>query len=74
MTRKRPTPEQFEFAVMWLQSYEPDKDEINVCAVVAEWIETEEYEHMLRHEARKAGVTVARLRRHLTLREQESKP
>lgn len=65
----RPTQQQIDTAAMWLESNEGEGDERTACVTVATWIKTQAFEHMLRTEARAAGITVASLRRKL-----ESKP
>lgn len=62
---KHPTDAQIEVARMWLESNEGEGDEREACQVVAKWLTHGEHERMLRQEARKAGITVARLRRQL---------
>ena len=63
---KRPTEQQIEIAALWLDGNEGDGEEKEACAAVAVWLRHEANEAMLRSEARKAGVTVARLRRAIT--------
>jgi hypothetical protein len=62
---KRPTDQQFETAIMWLQSNEGDNEEATACCAVADWIEHLRTEDLLRQGARQAGVTVARFRKRL---------
>ena len=61
----RPSQEQIEIAALWLDENEGGETEQAACSAVAEWIRLEAYESMLRSEARRAGVTVAQLRRRL---------
>lgn len=62
---KHPTDEQIRMAAEWLRINEGEEGEAQACHAVADWIEHEADERVLRSEARKAGVTVARLRRML---------
>lgn len=62
---KLPTDQQVGVAVMWLRLNEGKDGETEACHAVADWIEHEAFEAMLRSEARSAGVPVARLRRKL---------
>lgn len=63
-----PTQEQIDIAALWLEGNEGEGAERTACLVVAKWIKRQAYEGMLRSEARKAGVTVANLRRRLAAR------
>lgn len=69
---KRPTSEQVEIAVMWLQVNAGDDGERDACRAVAAWLEADEFEAMLRRESRAAGVPVAVLRRRIA--QQEATP
>lgn len=60
-----PSKEQIDIALLWLRVNEGDGEEAAACEAVAAWIEAMEVERFLRNEARKCGVTVARLRRKL---------
>ena len=62
---RKPTNEQFDVAIMWLQNNEGDGDEGEACKAVAEWLDHLMSEDWLRSQAREAGVTVATLRRKL---------
>jgi hypothetical protein len=60
-----PTDQQFETAIMWLQSNEGEGEEAEACNAVASWIEQHRTNAMLREVARKAGVSVTKLRKRL---------
>jgi hypothetical protein len=62
---KPPTDEQIEIARLWLESNEGEGEEHAACIAVANWLLHYAYERMLRQEARRAGITVGRLRRQL---------
>lgn len=62
---QKPTEDQFETAVMWLQSNNGDAGEATACRVVADWIERQRQADMLRHVAREAGVSVSQVRKRL---------
>ncbi len=64
----RPTDQQFETALLWLQSNEGDAGEAEACQAVADWIERCRTQDMLRQTARQAGVSVVALRRKLAER------
>jgi rRNA-processing protein FCF1 len=63
---KRPTEQQINIAIGWLDANEGEGDEAQACKAVAEWINAIANDAMLREEARRAGVTVAALRRRLS--------
>lgn len=65
---KRPTTEQLDTAIAWLNSNTGDCGESERCASVARWLETNEQDHMVRSAARKAGVPVAKVRERLGCR------
>jgi len=65
MTDLKPTDEQLYTAIAWLRCNEGDHGEREGCEAVAAYLEHWAFENMLRREARKAGVPVARLRRKL---------
>lgn len=58
-----PTPEQFEIALLWLQSNEGT--ESPACLAVANWIESWRTDQMIKATAREGGVSVKELRRRL---------
>lgn len=60
---KRPTDEQFDIAVHWLENNEGEGAERDACLVVAAWIDHENRNRRIRTVAREAGVPVAALRR-----------
>lgn len=60
---KMPGNEKLNIAIDWLRSNEGTNGEADACVTVANWIEHEERERYLRHTARVAGVSIARLRR-----------
>jgi rubrerythrin len=62
---KKPTPEQIDFAITWLELNEGADGEGEGCKAVADWLAHMQREDYLRSEARKAGEPVARLRRKL---------
>jgi hypothetical protein len=62
---KKPTDQQFEIAVMWLQGNEGDGGESDACRAVADWIESCRTQDMLRKAARAGGVSVRNLRKRL---------
>lgn len=59
---KRPTEKQLDTAIAWLRSNEGDDGERERCAAVADWLEQQEMDAVLRSEARKAGISVKTLR------------
>jgi hypothetical protein len=59
---KRPTQEQIDTAVAWLNCNEGEGRERDACEAVALWLAKGEDDRMLRSEARKAGVPVAAVR------------
>jgi DNA-binding phage protein len=59
----KPTFEQLQVAALWLENNEGDEGAD--CMVVAKWLQHVANENFLRSTARKAGVTVTRLRRKL---------
>lgn len=58
----RPTDQQIAIAAMWLRCNEGADGESEACSYVADWIEYEAQQAMLRSEARKAGIPVAMVR------------
>lgn len=62
---RMPGPDALNAAITWLRLNEGGDGEAEYCAAVADWIEHEERERMLRSVARETGVTVATLRRRL---------
>ena len=62
---KMPSTEALDVAIAWLECNEGTGDEGAACKAVASWLEHMNREAWLRHEARAAGVPVARLRRKL---------
>jgi hypothetical protein len=60
-----PTDNQFETAIMWLQSNEGDEIEAGACNAVADWIERWRTANMLKKVARDAGVSVSQVRKRL---------
>lgn len=58
-----PATEQIEQAAEWLRINEGDEGEAEACHAVADWILAVDDDRSLRLQARRAGVTVARLRR-----------
>jgi hypothetical protein len=53
-------------AIAWLEANEGEENgERDACQEVAQWLIQQERERYLRHAARNAGVTVARLRKRL---------
>lgn len=62
---KMPSTEAIDTAVSWLRYNEGGDGEADRCRVVADWIEYEERERMIRIEARRAGLPVAAVRRRL---------
>jgi hypothetical protein len=62
---QKPTLEQFETAIMWLQVNDGDKGEAEACSAVADWIEHLRDEERLKQIARQAGVSVPEARRRL---------
>jgi len=64
----RPTDDEIATAIEWLRVYDGEgEDGSNEadCKAVADWLERELYEHVLRRKAREAGVPVDRLRSRL---------
>lgn len=68
---KRPTTEQLDTAVAWLNSNEGDNGEAERCKAVADWLEHQERETVLRNAAREGGISVKALRRKLAERERK---
>ena len=66
MRRYQPLPDDDDFALAaeWLRNYETEPQRSR-CLVVADWLESFAHEAMLKREARKQGVPIARLRRKL---------
>lgn len=62
---RQPSEEQINIATAWLRDNEGDDGEADACRAVADWIRHLANEAFLRNSARKAGVTVARLKRKL---------
>ena len=60
---KRPTNEQIETAIAWLDSNEGEGAEREACVAVAAWIDHLAKEAFIREMARAGGVTPAQLRR-----------
>jgi rRNA-processing protein FCF1 len=69
---KRPTEVQINIATAWLDANEGEGEEAEACKAVAEWINGLANDAMLREEARRAGVTVAALRRRLGILQNDS--
>lgn len=69
---KRPTTEQLDTALAWLRSNEGDNGEAERCQAVADWLEHQEREAVLRRAAREGGVSVKALRSKLAERERKS--
>lgn len=63
---KLPSDDDLLIAVSWLRINEGSDGEADACIRVADWIEQEAHKRMLRFEARRIGVPVARLRRKLS--------
>jgi hypothetical protein len=62
---KRPTTEQLDTAIAWLNANNGDHGEAERCTAVARWLEHDEQDRMVRSAARKAGVPVAKVRERL---------
>lgn len=64
----RPTDEQFDIAVLWLENNEGEGAEGEACRAVAAWLQKELADRQIRYTARKVGVTTAQLRKKLSER------
>lgn len=62
---RKPTSDELGTAIEWLRNNESDDEEGERCRAVADWLEAQETQWMLRREARAAGVPVDALRRRL---------
>lgn len=69
MAKRAPTDQQFETAIIWLQSNEGDCGEAEACRQVADWIERQRTTASLKQVAREAGVSVSQLRKRLAGKE-----
>lgn len=52
---RMPTQEQINVAIMWLQSNEGEDGELSDCNAVAQWLQHQAHNAMLREEARAGG-------------------
>lgn len=62
---KRPTQEQIDTAILWLQTNDGRDGESVACNTVAQWLDHLMREAAVKSLARKVGVTPARMRRKL---------
>lgn len=69
---KRPTDEQFDIAILWLENNEGEGAEAEACHEMARWLEKELRDRQIRDAARKGGVTAAQLRKRLAEREAQT--
>jgi len=62
---KKPSEEDFNIALMWLENNEGGEGEAEACQRVADWLRNLMDDGYLRRKAREAGVPVAKLRQRL---------
>ena len=64
---RKPTAEDIETAIAWLQANEGEDGEASACSKVADWLGTLARDAYIRKAARVAGVPVAMVRAKLRL-------